>query len=65
MQCGIGPPIEDGFFYDFIVERPFVPEDLEAIEKKMKELASKDYVYERQMWPGRKRSTSSPSAASR
>jgi len=51
VQCGIGPPIEDGFFYDFVVERPFVPEDLEAIEAKMKELASKDYVYERQLWP--------------
>ncbi len=51
VQCGIGPPIEDGFYYDFVVERPFVPEDLEAIEKKMKELASKDYVYERQSWP--------------
>jgi threonyl-tRNA synthetase len=51
VQCGIGPPIEDGFYYDFIVERPFVPEDLEAIEAKMKELASKDYIYERQMWP--------------
>ena len=51
VQCGIGPPIEDGFYYDFIVERPFVPEDLAAIEAKMKELASKDYVYERQMWP--------------
>ena len=51
VQCGIGPPIEDGFFYDFIVERPFVPEDLEGIEAKMKELASKDYVYERQLWP--------------
>jgi threonyl-tRNA synthetase len=51
VQCGIGPPIDDGFFYDFVVERPFVPEDLEAIEAKMKELASKDYVYERQMWP--------------
>ena len=51
VQCGIGPPIEDGFYYDFIVERPFVPEDLEAIEKKMRELASQDYIYERQMWP--------------
>jgi threonyl-tRNA synthetase len=51
VQCGIGPPIDDGFFYDFIVERPFVPEDLEKIEAKMKELASKDYIYERQMWP--------------
>ena len=51
VQCGIGPPIEDGFFYDFVVERPFVPEDLEAIEKKMKELAQGDFIYERQMWP--------------
>jgi threonyl-tRNA synthetase len=50
-QCGIGPAIEDGFYYDFVVSRPFVPEDLEAIEKKMKELASQDLVFERQMWP--------------
>src|SRR5687767_7955692 len=50
-QCGIGPAIEDGFYYDFVVERPFVPEDLETIEKKMKELASQDLPYERQMWP--------------
>jgi threonyl-tRNA synthetase len=49
-QCGIGPAIDDGFFYDFIVDRPFVPEDLDAIEKKMKELASQDLPYERQMW---------------
>jgi threonyl-tRNA synthetase len=51
VQCGIGPPIEDGFYYDFIVERPFVPEDLEAIEKKMRELAQGDFIYERQLWP--------------
>ena len=50
-QCGIGPATEEGFFYDFVVERPFVPEDLDAIEKKMKELASQDLPYERQMWP--------------
>ena len=50
-QCGIGPATDEGFFYDFVVERPFVPEDLEAIEKKMKELAAQDLVYERQMWP--------------
>jgi threonyl-tRNA synthetase len=49
-QCGIGPATEEGFFYDFVVPRPFVPEDLEAIEKKMQELASQDLVYERQMW---------------
>jgi threonyl-tRNA synthetase len=50
-QCGIGPATDEGFFYDFIVDRPFVPEDLEAIERKMKELASQDLAYERQMWP--------------
>ncbi len=48
-QCGIGPPTDEGFFYDFIVDRPFVPEDLIAIEKKMLELASKDLIYERKM----------------
>ena len=50
-QCGIGPATDEGFFYDFVVERPFVPEDLETIEKKMKALAAQDLPYERQMWP--------------
>jgi len=50
-QCGIGPAIDEGFFYDFVVDRPFVPEDLDAIEKKMKELAAQDLPYQRQMWP--------------
>lgn len=50
VQCGIGPATDDGFFYDFVVPRPFVPEDLEAIERKMKDLASQDLVFERQMW---------------
>jgi threonyl-tRNA synthetase len=50
-QCGIGPATDDGFFYDFIVSRPFVPEDLDAIEAKMRELARQDLPYERQMWP--------------
>ena len=50
-QCGIGPATDEGFFYDFVVARPFVPEDLDAIEKKMKELASQNLVYERQLWP--------------
>ncbi len=48
-QCGIGPPTEEGFFYDFIVDRPFVPEDLEAIETKMREIASQNLVFERKM----------------
>jgi threonyl-tRNA synthetase len=51
VQCGIGPATDEGFFYDFVVPRPFVPEDLEAIEQKMRELASQDLIYERQMWP--------------
>jgi threonyl-tRNA synthetase len=50
-QCGIGPPTDEGFFYDFIVDRPFVPEDLDRIEAKMRELAAEHHVYERQMWP--------------
>jgi threonyl-tRNA synthetase len=50
VQCGIGPATDEGFFYDFVVDRPFVPEDLEAIEKKMRELAGQDLRYERQMW---------------
>ena len=51
VQCGIGPATDEGFFYDFVVQRPFVPEDLDAIEQKMRELAAQDLVYERQMWP--------------
>src|SRR4051812_34583625 len=50
-QCGIGPATDEGFFYDFVVDRPFVPEDLDAIERKMRELAQQDLPYERQMWP--------------
>lgn len=51
VQCGIGPATDEGFFYDFVVPRPFVPEDLDAIENKMRELASQDLMYERQIWP--------------
>ena len=50
-QCGIGPATEDGFFYDFVVDRPFVPEDLAAIEQEMRELASQDLEYERRLIP--------------
>jgi threonyl-tRNA synthetase len=57
-QCGVGPATDDGFFYDFVVERPFVPEDLEAIEQKMKELAARDLPYERRMLPKEEAKTS-------
>ena len=43
----IGPVIENGFFYDFSYERPFTPEDLSAIEKKMEQLAAEDYPVHR------------------
>jgi threonyl-tRNA synthetase len=49
-QVTIGPVIEDGFFYDFAFERPFTPEDLLAIEKKMRELATLDEVVVREEW---------------
>src|SRR5207245_6288511 len=47
-KIGFGPPIEDGFYYDFEVERPFGPEDLEAIEKKMMEVVKADYPFVRE-----------------
>src|SRR6201984_2887666 len=47
-QIGFGPPIEDGFYYDFQVERPFGPEDLEAIEHKMVEVVKADYPFVRE-----------------
>ena len=51
VQCGIGPATDEGFFYDFVVPRPFVAEDIAAIEQKMHELADQDLPYERQLWP--------------
>ena len=50
-QVTIGPVIEDGFYYDFAFERPFTPEDLAAIEKKMEELAAADIPVERSVMP--------------
>jgi threonyl-tRNA synthetase len=50
-QVTIGPVIEHGFFYDFSYKRPFTPEDLVAIEKRMTELASKDEPVVRRVLP--------------
>jgi threonyl-tRNA synthetase len=50
-QVTIGPVIENGFFYDFSYKRPFTPEDLGAIEKKMAELANKDEPVTRRVLP--------------
>jgi threonyl-tRNA synthetase len=46
---GFGPPIEDGFYYDFEVPRPFTPEDLERIEARMGEVAQADYPFVREV----------------
>ena len=50
-QVTIGPVIENGFYYDFAYKRPFTPEDLAAIEKKMGELAAKDEKVTRRVLP--------------
>src|SRR5437870_1658078 len=47
-KIGFGPPIENGFYYDFDVGRPFAPEDLEAIEKKMAEVVKADHSFVRE-----------------
>src|SRR5579859_6877238 len=50
-QVTIGPVIEDGFYYDFAFSRPFTPEDLAAIEKRMEELAAQDQKVTRSVMP--------------
>ena len=49
-QVTIGPVIENGFYYDFSFRRPFTPEDLAAIEKKMAELAKQDLPVACEAW---------------
>jgi threonyl-tRNA synthetase len=49
-QVTIGPVIENGFYYDFAYTRPFTPEDLAAIEKRMGELAKRDIPVSREVW---------------
>lgn len=49
-QVTIGPVIEHGFYYDFSYQRPFTPEDLEAIENRMRELAARDESVVREEW---------------
>ena len=46
---GFGPAIDDGFYYDFDVEKPFTPEDLETFEAKMAEVVDADYAFERRV----------------
>jgi threonyl-tRNA synthetase len=51
VKLGIGPPIETGFFYEFVRAEPFTQDDLEKIEAKMHELAAKDFPNERKLIP--------------
>ena len=48
-QIAIGPPIEDGFYYDFDLPRPLTPEDLEKIEARMKEIIKGDFPFKREV----------------
>jgi len=51
VKLGVGPPIEYGFFYEFLRDEPFTPADLDKIEAKMHELAAKDIPNERKLLP--------------
>src|SRR6266478_4072446 len=51
VKLGIGPPIDTGFFYEFLRDEPFTTEDLAKIEKKMHELAAQDLPNERKLMP--------------
>ena len=48
-KFAIGPPIEDGFYYDFDLPRPLTPEDLEVIEKRMREIIVGDFEFEKKV----------------
>src|SRR5687767_11124112 len=50
-QVTIGPVVENGFYYDFSYKRPFTPEDLAAIEKRMGELVKRNLPVSREVWP--------------
>ena len=50
-KLGIGPPTDDGFYYDFLVESPFTPEDLAEIEKRMKAVVARDHAFEYAEYP--------------
>lgn len=48
-RLGIGPPVKDGFYYDFDVERPFTPEDLKVLEKRMQEILKSGQRFRRRV----------------
>jgi threonyl-tRNA synthetase len=52
-KLGIGPPITDGFYYDFDVLEPFTPEDLEALEKRMRQIVKEGQLFSRRVYESR------------
>jgi threonyl-tRNA synthetase len=48
-KLGIGPPVRDGFYYDFDVDKPFTPEDLQALEKRMKQIVKASQRFSRRV----------------
>jgi threonyl-tRNA synthetase len=54
-RLGIGPPITDGFYYDFDVPEPFTPEDLAALEKRMRQIVRDGQLFERRVYESRDR----------
>ncbi|WP_027927664.1 threonine--tRNA ligase [Amycolatopsis benzoatilytica] len=49
-KLGIGPPVRDGFYYDFAVEKPFTPEDLQKLEKRMKQIVKGAQQFSRRVF---------------
>ncbi|OOK81878.1 threonyl-tRNA synthetase domain protein [Mycobacterium kansasii] len=49
-KLGIGPPITDGFYYDFDVAEPFTPEDLAALEKRMRQIVKEGQLFDRRVY---------------
>ncbi|WP_396345433.1 threonine--tRNA ligase [Haloechinothrix sp. LS1_15] len=52
-KLGVGPPVRDGFYYDFAVDTPFTPEDLRALEKRMKQIIKSSQRFSRRVLPSR------------
>ncbi len=50
VKFGIGPPIKNGFYYDMDLPRPLTPEDLEEIERRMKQIVKEGYEFQRENW---------------
>src|SRR5581483_10960795 len=49
-QVTVGPVIENGFYYDFVRDQPFTPEDFDAIDKKMREIIARDKPFTKEIW---------------